>query len=63
MKAKELIKILEEDPERIVVLTANSGGNSYSPLGGFSKQYKFKDGELLEEGERGGKKAFVLWPE
>ncbi len=77
MKAKELIKILETDPERIIVLSRDQEGNGYQELAATSQNYRFKDGdigiekltpELKEDGYsqedvmRDGKKCFVLWP-
>lgn len=77
MKAKDLIKILETDPERLVVLSCDEEGNRYSEWDGFSSKMKYEDGEiglekLTPEDEqrgysdedvmRGGKKAFVLYP-
>lgn len=32
MKAKELIKILEKDPEREIIMSSDGEGNNYSPL-------------------------------
>lgn len=77
MKAKELIKILQEDPEREVVVSSDSEGNNYSELYsvnmcaydksenrvGLEKLTK----KLQEQGYSSldviyGVKAFVLYP-
>lgn len=66
MKAKDLIKILETDPERIIVLACDSEGNSYSIFGNSIEKlyWNEKSCELHEddEKEKGDKKCFVLWP-
>lgn len=42
MKAKDLIKILQEDPERIVVLSKDGEGNGFSPLADVNTDHVYK---------------------
>lgn len=37
MKAKDLIKILEKNPEMEIVMSKDAEGNGFSPLGGVDK--------------------------
>ncbi len=78
MKAKELIKILQEDPEREIVLSRDSEGNGYGALYSVSAcKFNKKEAEIgLEELTpdlkaigyseddvmKNGVKAFVLYP-
>lgn len=78
MKAKELIKILQEDPEREIVLSRDAEGNGYEGLYTVDTcKYNEKEreiglekltSELKKQGYSeddvmdGGVKAFVLYP-
>jgi len=69
MKAKELIKLLEKNPDREVVMSKDSEGNGFSPLADVGEQFYVPEttwsGEVCSQDEldgREGKEAFVLWP-
>jgi len=78
MKAKQLIKILQEDPEREIVIAADSEGNFFDTVTCVEKyKYSKRDQEIgmeeltqddidagytKEDLMKGGVKAFVLWP-
>ncbi len=78
MKAKDLIKILQEDPERIIVLSSDSEGNSFDEAREVStSKYDPEEREIglekltaehcaagysREDVMKGGKKAWVIWP-
>lgn len=78
MKAKELIEILQEDPEREVVMASDSEGNSFDGVSQVSTcKYNSEEREIglekltlvekkmgysEEDVMQGGVKAFVLWP-
>lgn len=78
MKVKDLIKKLQKiDPDKIVVLSSDSEGNSFSTVGFIDANLRYKDGEVgvekLTAGLRdsgysdedvmiGGKSAVVLYP-
>lgn len=78
MKAKDLIKILQTDPERIIVCASDSEGNSFTEINTVEKmKYDSEERavgmekltkELKEAGYskdevmKGGEKAWVLWP-
>jgi hypothetical protein len=78
MKAKDLIKILQEDPEREIVCAVDSEGNSFNAISVVEKcKYNKRKQEIgiedltqdhilmgysKEDVMKGGVKAFVLWP-
>ena len=76
MKAKDLIKILEKHPDRIIVLSKDSEGNDFKECDDFFIG-AYKDGEIGLEGltekqkkqgyseedvMKGGVAAIVLFP-
>lgn len=78
MTVKELIKVLKGvDGERIVILSSDAEGNSFSPMYNEGYCMSFKDGEVglekltpgdiksgfTEEDILKGEPAFVLYPQ
>ncbi len=78
MKAKDLIKILQEDPEREIVVSSDSEGNSFDSVSQVSTA-KYdpdersiglekltpalkKQGYSKEDVMEDGVSAFVIWP-
>ncbi len=78
MTVKKLIELLQsvEDQQRVVVMAADSEGNSFNLLETIDENSRYKDEEIgidiltpalikkgysQEDVMRGGKKAIVLW--
>lgn len=66
MKIKDLIKRLKEfDPDSLVVLSADSEGNSFSEAQDL-EPFLFKDGEICKEEEleedHDWNRSVVIWP-
>jgi len=76
IKVKELIELLQqEDPDKLVIMSKDGKGNSFSPLADYSRQYHYRpdstwsgelygyeDDEEPYEPEPGDSPCIVLWP-
>ncbi len=65
MTVSKLIKLLSKaDPKALVVLSSDSEGNSFSPLGDVSIDLHYRDGEIVdpEDVEDTDERAVLLWP-
>lgn len=66
MTIKELIEILQKEPnqERIIVLSSDAEGNSFSLLHSENiEQMRFYKGDPLGDTEKKGKPALFFFPE
>lgn len=66
MTIKELIEILSKEPnqERIIVLSSDAEGNSFSLLHSENiEQMRFYEGESLDDTEEEGSPALFFFPE
>lgn len=69
MTVKQLIERLEEeDPEAIIIMSKDSEGNSYRPIGNIAGNFLYEKAYLdivsMDEADgKEGQKALVFWPE